>query len=251
MMANLRKLMAAFAVATLSLTASAKDFIDYSPAKRLLEVDVHALVGSSTVTQNYRSCFPQIQNINSNMGISLGVGARAVFGIREWIGFGTAIDLSLNNYNMDMTVIDRENQGMSAIYVDNHMYKLNVPVFVSFRFKVDRNVRWNVDAGLYYNYGIGGRQKQQIYRAEINELDELVSQNVTIRTDYYHSRATFVNGFNRGDIGLHLGTSLNFGKHLVVGCQFQIGFKNQARSLGVINPNIHNLGLHGMIGYRF
>lgn len=242
----------AISVAVLSATTvSAADFIDFGPAKRLLEIDVHVNAGGSTITQNYKKCFPQIRDMNVNTGLNLGVGARAVFGLRGWLGFGTAVDVSLNNYNFDLTVLDAENSSMSAVYVDNRTYRLNFPVFMSFRFNVDRNVRWNVDAGLYYSYGFGGRQKQRIYRAEINELEELVAQHITVKTDYYHSAATFVNSFNRGDIGLHIGTSLNFGPHLYVGGQFQFGFKNAARPNGVVNPNIHNIDLHASLGYRF
>lgn len=234
-----------------SPAVSAADFVDFSPSDRLVEVDVHAIGGASSVMQNYKSCFPQIQNLNVNMGASLGIGARAVFGIRGYFGFGTAIDVTLNNYNMDMAVMGTDRASMSAVFVDNHTYKVNVPVFVSFRFNVDRSVRWNVDAGLYYSYGFAGTQKQSIYRADINEMEELVAQKLNVKTDYYHSGDTFINSFNRGDIGLHLATSLNFGPHLLVGVQAQTGFKNSARPNGVQNPKIRNYDFHAVLGYRF
>lgn len=231
--------------------ASAGDFIDFSPAKRLIEVDVHAIGGTSSVFQNYQSKFSQIQDLNVNLGSSAGAGFRAVFGIRGWLGLGTALDITTNTYNIDMTVINSERSSLSSVLLDNRTYMATIPVFASFRFNVDKSVRWTVDAGMYYAYGFAGTQKQRIYRAEINSMDELVPELERVKTDYYHSGATFINGFNRGDIGLHLATYVNFGPHLMVGASYQVGFKNSSRSLGVVNPSVHNHYFHGIVGYRF
>lgn len=225
--------------------------MDFSRAKKMLEVDVHAMGGISSVFQNYKSHFPQIQNLNVNLGESVGAGFRAVFGLRGYLGFGTALDITTNSYNIDMAVIGNDNASMSAVFLDNRTYTVNVPVFVSFRFNVDKSVRWSVDAGMYYSYGFAGKQKQRIYRAEINAMDELVPQVELTKTDYYHSPATFINGYNRGDLGVHIATYINFGPHLVVGARYQIGCKNSSRALGVINPSIHNQYFHGVVGYRF
>lgn len=246
-----RTIVLTIALITSILPAFSADFVDYSPAKRMLEVDVHAIAGTSSVIQNYKSKFPQIQNLNVNMGGSFGIGFRAVFGIREYLGFGTALDITLNNYNIDMAVLGTDRASMSAIFLDNQYYYANIPVFMSFRFNVAESVRWSVDAGFYYAYGFAGTQKQRIYRAEINAMDELVPQLENVKTDYFHSRESFINGFNRGDIGLHLATFMNFGPHLVVGAQYQIGIKNASRATGIINPSIHNHYFHGIIGYRF
>lgn len=226
--------------------------LDTAPASRLIEVDAHIIGGGGSVTQNYCSLFPQIENLNVNMGSHFGIGARAVFGIREYLGFGTAIDFTLANYDMDMLVVgDQPRQGISAVYLSNRIYRVNVPVFVSLRMKIDKSVRWNIDAGIYYAYGLGGRQKQKIFRGELNALGELVTQRESVATDYYHSSGTFVNVYNRGDIGLHLATSLNFGPHLLVGGQFQYGLKNSARATGVVSPRVNNLSVNAILGYRF
>lgn len=226
--------------------------LDTAPASRFIEVDIHALGGGGSVTQNYCKLFPQIENLNVNMGGNFGIGGRAVFGLREYLGLGTAIDFTVTNYDTDMLIYGQaESDGISAAYIDNVIYRVTVPVFVSLRFNVDRSVRWNIDAGLYYSYGLGGRQKQKIFRGEINAMGELVTERENLTTDYYHSGDTFINVYNRGDIGVHLGTSLNFGPHLLVGGQLQYGLKNSARHTGVANPRVHNLSVNAMIGYRF
>lgn len=241
----------ALVLSAVTSSAGAEVFVDFSPASRFIEVDAHAIGGVGSVLQNYKKEFPQIQNLNVNLGESLGLGFRAVFGIRGFLGLGTALDVTTNKYNIDMAILGSDNASMSAVFIDNRTYTVNIPVFVSFRFNVDRSVRWSVDAGMYYAYGLGGRQKQRIYRADVNAMDELVPQLVDVSTDYYHSRATFINGFNRGDLGFHLATYINFGPHLVVGAKYQIGVKNISRNIGVVNPSIHNQYFQGIVGYRF
>ncbi|MBD5297902.1 MAG: PorT family protein [Bacteroides sp.] len=230
---------------------SAADFVDFSKSDKLIEVDVHAFGGAGSVTQNYKKLFPQIRNLNVNMGGSGGLGFRAVFGLRNYLGFGTSLDVTMNTYNMDMTVMGSDNASMSALFIDNRAYYVNIPVFVSFRFNVAENVRWSVDGGFYYAYGFAGSQKQRIYRADTNAMGELVAQTQSVKTGYFHSPSTFINAFNRGDLGLHLATYVNFGPHLVVGAKYQYGVKNISRPLGVENPSIHNHYLHGVVGYRF
>lgn len=234
-----------------SMTLRADGLVDFAPASKFIEVDVHALGGIGSVTNNYKKHFPQIQNLNVNMGESLGLGFRAVFGLKEFLGFGTALDLTMNKYNIDMAVVGTDKLSMSSMFIDNRTYYVNIPVFVSFRFKVDKSVRWAVDAGMYYAYGLGGTQKQRIYRADINAMDEIVPQVVDLKTNYFHSTSTFINGYNRGDLGLHLATYINFGPHLVVGARYQFGLKNTSRALGVVNPMIRNHYFQGSVGYRF
>lgn len=233
-----------------SLHAQEK-LVDYGPATKLLDIEFHAMGGGSSITQNYKKSLPNIQNQNVNMGNSWGIGAKAVFGLRSYLGIGTSINLMLNHYNVDMALLGTDNNSMSALFVNSHNFTVNIPVFVSFRFDVAKRVRWNVDGGMYYAYGFAGRQKQLIYRAEINSMDELVPEIERITTDYYHSPRTLFNVFNRGDIGLHIASSLDFGPHLTVGVQTQYGFKNSARSNGVFHPSVHNFSLHGLVGYRF
>ncbi len=234
-----------------SSEAQSEKFVDFSPATKMLELQIHGLVGGSSVTQNYDKLYSRIQNHNVNMGNSWGVGAKAVFGVRNFFGFGTSANIMLNYYNIDMAIVGEENTSMSAVFVNNRTVTFNIPVFASFRFNVAHSVRWDIDAGFYYAYGFAGRQKQQIYRAEINAVDELVPEIEKVTTDYYHSDRTLFNVFNRGDIGIHLGMSINFGPHLAVGFQTQYGLKNSARSNIVDNPSVHNFYMAGLLGYRF
>lgn len=227
-------------------------FFQRGAAPQFIETEVHAIAGTATVMNTYKSCFPQIENLRTDMGHALGLGARGVFGLRDYLGFGTEINVIHSSYTMDMAVVSPDSQTMCAVYLDNDMWYLNIPVFVSFRFNVAHSVRWNVDAGGYYAFGFAGKQHQVLYRGSINALDELVMEKLDVKTDYFHSGTTFQNVFLRGDIGVYIGTGLNFGPHLVVGCRAQIGVKNTASTPnGIEHPAVRNVSFTGTLGYRF
>lgn len=225
--------------------------IDLSPAKNFLDVDVHALVGGSTVMQNYRNSFPEIDNLNINMGFRGGLGARATFGLREYLGLSTELNLVVRNYNMSLVAGAEGTEGITGVQVDNRTYVINVPVAVTLRFMIAKNVKWLVDAGIYYSYGFSGRQKQDIFAGTVNALGELVTVYEHIKTDYFSSSHTFLNSFRRGDYGIHVGTYLDFGPHLRIGARLQTGLKNTSFSYGVANPSVRNFDFCGSVGYRF
>jgi|GEM_PF-432027 hypothetical protein len=235
-----------------TIQAAALDFFQRGPAPQFIETEVHALAGCATVINNYKSCFPQIENLRTNMSHALGIGARGVFGIRNYLGLGTELNVMNYAYTMDMAVVNENTHSMSAVYLDNNFWYINIPVFVSLRFNIAHSVRWSVDAGAYYAFGFAGNQHQVIYRGAVNALDELVLEKVDLKTDYFHSGTTFQNVFLRGDIGAYIGSSLNFGPHFSVGFRSQIGIKNTASSPnGIEHPQIRNVSFTGTLGYRF
>lgn len=236
-----------------SVASTSAVLLDTDKAKKPIETGIHVIAGGSSIIQNYRSTFPEIRNLDSNIGFSSGIGGRVTFGLREYLGLTTQANILFNNHNMDMAVVSGDgSESMSALFIDSRAFYFNVPVCMTLRLNVAHSVRWNIDLGVYYSYGFAGRQRQTIYYAEISQIGQMVSERIDIKTDYFNSTATFQNSFHRSDIGIHFGTSLNFGPHLCVGFQLQKGFKNISfTQSGIKNPRITNFTLHGMLGWRF
>lgn len=239
------------ALLAVALPSRAQSFVDYGPAPEFLDIEVRAHIGNSMITENYLGCFPSISQMNTSPGSSLGIGASAVFGLRDWIGIGTAINLLHNRYRIDMAVSADEVSSISNIFLRNSATYFEFPVFMQFRFNVARNVRWRVEPGLYYAYGIGGSQRQDIYNAQVNSLGQLVSTVLSAKPGYFSDTSSFINSFRRSDIGLHLATSLQL-RRVSVGFQLNVGFKNIAYipgGRGIVTPNIHNLWYALTVGY--
>lgn len=247
-----RRLILAVALTLVSLSVSARSFIDYGPAPSFLDLEVRGAFGGAMVTENYMGCFPEISQMNTAPGASWSLGIAGVFGIRDWLGLGTQFDLRRNHYRTDLAVSAGDGSSVSNIFLRNSAAYVRIPVYMQFRFNVAANVRWRVDAGLYYAYGISGSQRQDIYNAQVNPLGQLVSTVITSKPGYFGDGSTFIHSFRRSDVGLHLATSLLFGR-VAVGGELNLGFKNIAYipgGRGIVTPNVHNFAYALTLGYR-
>lgn len=230
---------------------SKAQFMDFGPARDFIELDAHLQVGGSGIFQNYMKKFPQIKELNTMDGTSYGIGARAVFGIRDFLGIGTELNLNIDGYSMDVAVLNDEGTNVSNVFLRNRYLYANIPVFVSFRFNALGSIRLHFDVGLYYSYGLLGKQSQSIYSNILNELGQLVPQNVFQKPHYFNSYDTFINSFYHNDIGLYLATGIRLGRHITVGAKCGIGMKNISFTDGLKNPAVRNYNIQGYAGYQF
>lgn len=235
-------------------SAMAQSIVNYGPAPRLIDVTANVLFGGSTITENYMNCFPEIREMNTSPGTSLGIGLSGVLGLRDWLGVGTEFNLMINNYRTDLAVSNDEATSMSNVFLRNHVYYVTIPFYAQFRFNVAQYIRWTIDGGLYYSYGIGGSQKQSIYHSQINSLGQLVPTNITVEPHYFNDSGTFIHSNHRGDVGVHLATALRFRYGVSFGAVIQLGLKNIAYSpngSSTVNPNVHNVSYRIKVGYTF
>ncbi len=251
------------AIAVLSFMASclvchaepanqAKMFVDHSRPGKIVDVGVHALVGGSYITDNYADCFPEIRQANSNMGVAYGAGAAVTLSIREYFGFGTELNIVANHQNVNVFTSNAELSSASNIYMRNSYVYTNIPVFASWRFNVASTVRWVLDTGLFYSYGISGKQRQTIYRAALNQLGQMVYNINEFKTDLFKSGDTFQNAFHRSDMGIHIGSSLVFNSHFVIGGRAQFGLRNMAYvHNGITCPRMHSINFMLNVGWHF
>lgn len=228
-----------------------RPFLDRSAPRRFLELEAHVLGGANYITQNYQSLFSEIADLNVNIGTTYGVGVGAQFAILDFIAIGTELNLLVNNYSVDMVATGEGMSSVSSIFLNNSYTTVNIPVYSSVRFNLARGVKWNVDLGLYYTYGLGGSQKQSIYDSRVNSLGQLVMTDEQNKVDYYDDYRCFINTTCRPDLGLHLATGLTFGRHFTIELRSQIGLKNEAKTEGFRRPKVHNINLLCVAGYRF
>ena len=233
-------------------SASSTEFVDRARPSKIVEVGVHALVGGSYITDNYANCFPEIRQANSNMGVAYGAGAGVTLMLREYFGFGTELNVVANHQNINVFTTDAELSSASNIYLRNSYVYGNIPVFASWRFNVASTVRWVLDAGVFYSYGLSGNQRQTIYRAGLNALDQMVYNISEFMTDFFKSLDTFQNAFHRSNMGIHLGSSLVFRNHFVIGGRAQFGLRNMAYVYnGITTPSMHSINFTFRLGWRF
>ncbi|MCH5245366.1 MAG: outer membrane beta-barrel protein [Muribaculaceae bacterium] len=244
-------LIVAAASAVVAYSAETLPLINRSQAGRFVTFGVHAGVGNSFVTENYESVFPSITDLSMNAGWAFMAGATVEFAIRDYLSVGTELNVLANNHSADMIIHAAESPTVSNVFLKNHYYSLNIPVYASLKMNLASTVRWNVDAGLYYSRGLGGSQRQTVYNATINHLGQQILSSYTIKTGYFGDRDAFINSARRSDVGLHLATGFTFHSHYSIGVRTQIGFKNVAYTEGITNPNVHNFSFLATLGYNF
>lgn len=234
----------------LSISADAQ-LINNGKADKFLDLEAHLLLGGSYVTQNYKSCYPQITDLNNSMGFAWGIGFGAKFNFSSFIGLGTEFNYLRNAGKMDLAVTSDAATNVSNVFIENKYRTIDIPVFMSFNFNLARNVKWNVDGGVYFDFGTSGTQKATLYNVKVNELGELMMTRTTVKSDYYDDNDAFINSYRNFDMGLHIATGLTFMNKISVGVRSHFGFRNVAHSNGIVKPNAHNIGLFATAGYHF
>lgn len=222
-----------------------------NPEADFIHINAHILAGGSYVSNNYASCFSEVSDLHSSMGLALGVGADVVFTVSHHWGVGTGLNFLRSSRNMDMVVSTEGAKSVSNLFQKNKYYTLEVPVFARWRQDIAQGVTWNVDMGLYVAQGVGGHTDNIIYDAKTNELGQLITLRTKLRTGYYNDSDAFINTFARTDIGVHIATGLTFKQGLTVGVRSHLGLRNLAQSDGLKNPRMRTVDLMAVVGWSF
>ena len=234
------------------MVVNAQQFINHGPANKFITLDLHGIVGGVEVLQNYGSTFPEISELDVSMSTTFGAGVGAEMAFSDFIGLGLQGNFLINNYRMNMAVANDEGPSMTNCFIRNHFYTFNFPVYIATHYNLGQRVRWNVDLGMYYMYGVGGTSKAALYNARVNELGQLVTSLTHQKSGYLNSRETLLSSSYRSDIGLHVATGFTFSQRVKVALAAQVGFKNVSHVYdGVKRPNIHNFNFHCLVGWCF
>lgn len=234
------------------MNSQTKPFFSVERPDKILEIDVHALVGTSVLSQDYASHVPSITSVEASPGCGFGAGVSAQMVFKDFFALGTRLDLLVNNNKYSMALLDVDGAGaQSSVFVANRSVSANVPVFVSVRCNISDNVRWNVDGGCYFSLGLGGYQKADTYTTMLNDLGQMVSEYQKYKWDYYNEKQPLIHGIDDVDIGLYFGTGLLINDHYNVGIETRISTKNASTDGGVIHPNMYNHLFAMKLGYQF
>ena len=122
-----------------SLMASAQ-LIDHSVAEKFLDTEAHLLVGGSYVTDNYKSCYPQITDLNNSMGTAWGIGVGVKFNISSFLGIGTEFNYIRNSGKMDTAVTGDGEPNVSNVFIKNTYRIIDIPIYSSFTFNLASSV---------------------------------------------------------------------------------------------------------------
>lgn len=174
-------------------------------------------INISSIGGDFKNTLNEFTDLNNKIGFDVG----AIIDVPIWKALYVQSGLFFTTKGAETKYeeSDEENKGTPNDEKKgsfNAMY-LEIPILLSYRFNLDKNMKWHIHFGPYIAYGIGG--KARYANSENGERQEKKSDFFGKSDDSY--------GFNRFDTGLSFGTGLSF-KHHYIGLQYELGLANVA-----------------------
>ncbi len=224
---------------------------DSSSPDRLVELNIHAAVGMSSAINNYKSVVPSLTDLQFSPGVMLRGGLTVDFSLRNSLAIGTGIEVDINNSRCALSLIDSNTSSINSIYLSNHYYDLNIPVYMSLRFNVGRRVKNVVSPGWYFSYGLGGHMKASGYTSGQNSLGQAVVDHVYYKNDYFDAPSTVMHSIKSLDYGPRLAVGVEYCRHYTFNWVFQMSARNLAKNNELLNVRYRHITLGFEIGYKF
>ncbi len=231
-----------------AVSANAQLAIDTSEAVRPFNVGVRIGANTSNLSNNMLDVVPGIHSsaVDWKAGFTGGavvdIVMRNFFALQPGIFFETRSDSFQR-----VTVIEGDATHMSVTEGDHSSSYLKIPVLASFRFLIGSDVEWQIEAGPYFSFGLGGNEKYSTLVAGQPATEQRYKRQ-------YFGEDGLVKSY---DWGIKMGMGLLFKPHWYAGIHYEAGCRNvlksNAHSDNVLYPDLsgHNKAWDFTIGYNF
>ena len=225
------KLLRTFAIALVALTATAAqadEWIDTGTADSFMNFGARIGFNTSNATTGLEGAAANLDSWGT--GFDLGVVANLNFMQCLSVQPGFFFESRSHNYSY----VTRPGTVLEA---NTHEYghtrntQFKVPVMAVFTMDPVENVRWSIDFGPVFNFGIGGSDKGTY---------EVADQLRSYKDGYYDQRAKF-------DLGLKMGTGLTVLEHYYLGLHYEAGTCHVWKG----HKGGHNKSWQFTLGYNF
>lgn len=244
----MKKVLSAFVlviVAAVPFQGRAAEFVDRDAPASLLNLGVRLGITSSNVSTDIP-----------------GVGDNSEFSWKRGFNAGAVVDLNFRNYFSIQPGFFFENRSYNYLLVEHdpsqnllknelghtRSYSFTVPVLAAFHFNLSDKFRWSVEAGPYFQFGIGDG-KDEVEQISVSAPEGASGSYVHTsgKRDYYGDGNWQHRSF---DWGLKIGTGLRFLDHYVFNIHYQRGFRNVSANHNN-NWEMHNKCWTFTLGYDF
>lgn len=188
----------------LSLAASASDFFSTAAPDKFFGIGVRLGFNTSNSTIGKG---PDLWN-HSSWGTGFDAGVVADIAFRDFLTIqpGFFYESRSSSYTY---IWSRPGSQQEVVVGHALNYTFQVPVIASVRFNVTDNVRWSLDIGPTFSFGIGKSDKGKYFLPTEFTYDE----------GYYKNRHKF-------EVGLKMGTGLTIRKHYYLGVHYVAGMRD-------------------------
>lgn len=233
------KSLAAICLAICPTIASAQ-FFDKSEAENFFGLGVRIGLNTSNISEYSKPGDKTDNHSIDSWGLGFNAGIVCDINFRNYLTIqpGFFFESRSNKYSFFNYMTGASDQNGTG-YGKTRNYSFKVPILASIRFNPASNIRWSIDFGPYFSFGLGGHDKGSAYTySYINGIPAIIQ--TSFDNGYFDSR-------NKFDIGLKMGTGLQFFNHYYVGIHYEAGLKDPWKEY----TGGHNKAWTFTIGYDF
>ena len=207
-----------------AMQAGAQLTIDTSNTDRPFNIGVRVGANTSNLSNNMLNVVPGIHSSSVDWkagfvgGVVVDIKMRNFFALQPGFFFETRSDSFQR-----VKVTDGDVTHMEIVDGDRSSSYFKIPILASFRFMIGSNVEWQIEAGPYFSFGLGGSEKYSLLTAGEPDNGSLYKRPL-------FGDKGFVKPY---DWGFKMGTGLVLMEHWYVGIHYEAGCRN------VLKPNAH------------
>ena len=199
------KLLAASLLLIGTATASAQEFFDTSAPDKLVDFGVRVGVNTSNQTS------PSEGKITSLDGWGTGFDAGAVvdLNIRDFLTLQPGFFFESRSHNFSYIYMPQNLQDLDVVtYGHTRSTWFKVPLLVSVRLNPAQSLRWSLEAGPVFGFGLGGSDKTNRYVPTYG---------------WIHTSEGYYDIRKKWSFGWKLGTTFRYADHYLVGIHYEAG----------------------------
>ena len=204
-MNNLKSALTISLLAICANSADAKDFFDTSSPDKTFSLG--ARIGLNCSNQTHNKDFTKLNLDKWGTGFDAGVICDINFKNFISVQPGFFFESRSHDYAYIYNYLPTEN----LEYGHTRFYSFTVPVLASLKLYPADFIRWSIDLGPYFQFGISGSDKG-------------VSNSIDFKDGYFDNR-------KKCDVGLKLGTGVTLFDHYYLGIHYSTGFNNVYKDL--------------------
>lgn len=206
-MKKLNKILTGVAILATSQTLSAQEFFDTSSPEQLITYGVRIGLNTSNQTSPKGD---KTLNLDS-WGTGFTAGAVVDLNFRDFFAIQPGIFFESRSHNYSYVIEDSNTPAALDINEYGHTRStwIKVPLLASIRMNPSSSLRWSIDLGPVFGFGMGGRDKGTFATAETGPLR--------------YKNGYFDDVRKKWSFGLKFGTTMRYKGHYLVGIHYESG----------------------------
>lgn len=241
----MKKIFFALSLLAVAATASAAEFADTSVPDQMIDLGVRFGISSSNLSADIPHAGEEC-NFSWKRGFTAGVVMN--LNIRDFFSIQPGFYFENRSYDYSTIRHDADRRALETNLGHTRRYAFSIPVLASFHLNISNAVRWDVEAGPYFSFGIGDG-KDEVTAIAVSAPSNTPGRYsyITGKRDYYGDDVWQHRNF---DCGVQIGTGVEVMDHYVFNISYQRGLRNVAGAHD-LGWSMKNKGWNFAIGYKF